>query len=323
MTTLVTGGCGFIGTHLVRHLLSRTDDDIRILDDLSAASQESVVEFEKNERVDLFEADIRDVGAVSEAAAAVDEIYHLAATLGVENVIENSLSSLEVNLRGTENVLAAAADVDASVFVASSSEVYGKSSDTPFAEDQDRVLGPTTVPRWGYAGAKAVDEFLALSYQRERDVPVVVGRYFNIVGPGQSPDQGMVIPTFVRQALDGRDLTVYGDGTQTRCFTHVQDAVEVTVELMEQNCYGEVFNVGRDEETTINRLAQEIVRLTETDANITHVPFDEVYGEDYEEPPVRQPDTTKLAAEIGTTPSTSLKQILEDAIAYYAQEENV
>ena len=312
MTTLVTGGSGFIGSHLVDFLADETDERIIVLDDFSTGSRENLSAFDRLETV---QGDVRDAAVVADCVERADAVYHLAAAVGVKRIVDNPLESLQTNLRGTENVLDAAARDGTPVFIASSSEVYGKSEAIPFAEPDDRVLGPTDTPRWGYATAKAADEFLALAYHDERDLPVVVARFFNTVGPRQTGQYGMVIPTFVEQALAGEPLTVYGDGTQTRCFTHVHDAVRAIYELMnEPDAHGEVFNVGAPDPTSVNDLARRVIELAESDSEITHVPFEEVYGPDFEEPDRREPDVTKLRETIGWAPEGDLDRILVDVI---------
>jgi UDP-glucose 4-epimerase len=315
MTVLVTGGGGFIGSYLVEHVLSDTDDDILVLDDFSTGDRSNLVHID-DERLTVEHGDVRDSETVSEAVVRADSIYHLAAAVGVQKIVDDPLDSLQTNLEGTENVLKAAAEDGTPTFIASSSEVYGKSEAVPFAENDDRVLGGTDVPRWGYASAKAVDEFLALAYHDEHDLPVVVGRYFNIVGPRQAGQYGMVIPTFVEQALAGEPVTVYGDGTQTRSFTHVADAVEATHELLTtETAHGEVFNVGAPEPTSINELAERVLARTDSDSEITHVPFEEAYDEDFEEPDQREPDVQKLREALGWAPAADLERILADVIA--------
>ncbi len=314
MTILVTGGSGFIGSHLVDHLLTETDETIRVLDNLSTGTADNLSHID-SDRVEIANGDVRNIETVVEAVRDVDFVYHLAAAVGVKRIVENPLASLKTNLKGTENVLEAAAKEGTPTFLASSSEVYGKSEDVPFSETGDSVYGSTTTPRWGYATAKATDEFLALAYHEERDLPVVVGRYFNIVGPRQTGQYGMVIPTFVEQALAGEDLTVYGDGTQTRSFTHVADAVEITHELLEtESARGEVFNVGAPNPTSINELAERVVEFTDSDSDITHIPFEEAYDEDFEEPDQREPDVTKLRETLGWAPEPDLDRILSDVI---------
>mgnify|MGYP000542531486 CR=1 FL=1 len=315
MVILVTGGGGFIGSHLIEYLLGETDESIVAFDNFSTGSRFNLDDVSSS-RVEIKTADIRDADAVEDAVRDATSVYHLAAAVGVKRVVENPLAALKTNLRGTENVLEAATMDETPVFVASSSEVYGKSESLPFSETDDRVLGPTHIPRWGYAAAKATDEFLALSYQQEHNLPVVIGRYFNIVGPRQTGEYGMVIPTFVDQALANEPITVYGDGTQSRSFTHVHDAVEMTYELLQTPAAdGEVFNIGAPDPITINELANRIIDLAGSDSSISYVPFEEVYGDDFEEPDRREPDVTKLRETIGTAPTTDLDRILEDVIS--------
>ncbi len=315
MTVLITGGAGFIGSHLVDHFLRETTEHLIVLDDFSTGTATNLSHVDTN-RVELREGDIRDTETVNQAVKDAHEVYHLAAAVGVKNIVDNPLSSLKTNLDGTENVLHAAARDGTPTFIASSSEVYGKSTAVPFSEDDDRVYGPTNSPRWSYATAKAADEFLALGYQAEHDLPVVVGRYFNIVGPRQSGQYGMVIPTFVEQALAGADLTVYSDGTQTRSFTHVEDAVKITASLLgTATAYGDVYNIGAPSPTSINDLATRVIELTDSESNITYVPLAEVYGEDFEEPDEREPNVSKLEQTLGWVPDTDLDRILQDVIA--------
>ncbi|MFC6952962.1 NAD-dependent epimerase/dehydratase family protein [Halorubellus litoreus] len=315
MRALLTGGGGFIGSHFAEYLLAETGYDVHIVDDFSTGVPGNVAGLREDDRVDVDELDVRDEAAMREAVASADEVYHFAAAVGVEKVVNEPLLSLKTNVEGTQNVLDPAAEDGTPVFVASSSEVYGKSLDVPFDEDDDRVLGPTTVPRWGYANAKALDEFLGLAHHQENGLPVVVGRFFNIVGPRQVGDYGMVIPTFVEQALRGDPITVYGDGTQTRSFTHVQDACEVVFDLMQTDAAtGDVFNVGSSEPVTINELADRVKAAAGSDSPVEHVPFDEVYGDDFEEPPRRYPATEKLESALGYAPDTDLETILADVV---------
>ncbi|SNZ15373.1 UDP-glucose 4-epimerase [Natronoarchaeum philippinense] len=312
MATLITGGGGFIGSHLVDLLREETNESIIILDNFSTGTKDNIAGFDRVEVINgsVCESDIVD-GAVSRAT----EVYHLAAAVGVEKIVDNPLDSLQTNLEGTENVLEAAAEHQVPTFIASSSEVYGKSTAVPFAESDNRILGPTTSPRWSYASAKAVDEAYGLAYHDAEDLPVVVGRYFNIVGPRQSGQYGMVIPTFVEQALAGEPLTVYGDGTQTRSFTHVEEAVRATYELLhDPDAHGEVFNVGAPQPTSINDLAERVIELTGSESEIEHIPYEVAYDEDFEEPQQREPDVSQLEATLGWRPETELDRILEDVI---------
>jgi len=315
MQTLVTGGGGFIGSHLADFLLEETDDNVLLLDDFSTGQRDNVAHLSDRNHVELVEGDVTDTQTVTEHVQQSDRVFHLAAAVGVRRIVDKPLQSMRTNLLGTENVLDAAEEDGTPVFLASSSELYGKSEAVPFAESDDRILGPTSSLRWSYASAKAIDESLALAYHRDRDLPVAVGRYFNIVGPRQTGQYGMVIPTFVEQALNDEPLTVYGDGTQTRSFTHVADAVEATYELLTTpEAHGEVINVGAPEPTTINALAERVVDLTDSNSEITHVPYEEAYDEDFEEPQQREPDVSKLEATLGWHPSTDLDRILEDII---------
>lgn len=316
MRALITGGGGFIGSHFADYLLAETDYEVHLVDNFSTGERSNVDHLAEDPRVELETVDVRDRTAMADAVRRADEVYHFAAAVGVERVVNEPLLSLQTNVRGTENVLDPAAEDDTPVFIASSSEVYGKSPDVPFSEDDDRVLGPTSVPRWGYANAKALDEFLALAHHDENGLPAVVGRFFNIVGPRQVDDYGMVVPTFVEQALAGEPITVYGDGTQTRSFTHVADACEVVFDLMHEDAAtGDVFNVGSSEPVSINDLAERVKVTANSSSPIEHVPFAEAFGGDFEEPDQRYPDTSKLEAAIGYVPSTALDDIVTDVVA--------
>lgn len=320
MDYLVTGGGGFIGSHLVDRLLRKNATEVLIIDDFSTGDKSNLSHLESN-RISVIDGDVRDREVVERAVNKVDAVFHLAAVVGVKRVVNQPLEALQTNLHGTENILEAAASSETPVFIASSSEVYGKNEAVPFSETSDRVLGPTEVTRWGYASGKATDEFLALTHHAKYDFPVVVGRYFNIVGPRQSGRYGMVIPRFAEQALNDQPITVYGDGTQTRSFTHVHDAVEITHELLETSAaHGEVVNIGAPERTTINKLAECIVEITGSDSEISHIPLEDVYGPDFEEPDHREPDVTKLRELIGWAPEADIERILHDVIA--AQQSN-
>jgi UDP-glucose 4-epimerase len=321
MSVLVTGGGGFVGSHLVEYYLNNTSRDVRVLDNFATGRRSNLSNFRDNKRLSIKDGDIRDEELVTNLVGEATRVYHLAASVGVKRVLDEPIEALETNLRGTENVLRAAADDGTETFIASSSEVYGKSPSVPFAEDDDCVVGPTTAPRWGYATAKAADEFLALAYQDEFGLPVVVGRLFNVVGPRQVGEYGMVIPRFVQQALNGEPLTVYGDGTQMRSFTHVRDAVTMLHRLMEtEQAYGEVINVGTPNPVTIQELAETVIELVNSTASITHVPFEEAYDEDFEEPSERRPDLTKLQSLLDDIPQRGLEAILADVIAEKREE---
>jgi len=321
MSTLVTGGAGFIGSHLVDVLLERGEDEVIIYDNFSTGERQNIQHVSSDERVTVLNESVTDYEPLAKAVQNADSIYHLAAAVGVKRIVEEPLESMQTNIRGTEHVLEAAAESGTPTFIASSSEVYGKSDSVPFAESDDSLYGPTTSERWSYAVAKAADEFLAQAYHKEHDLPVVVGRFFNIVGPRQTGQYGMVIPRFVEQALTDDPLTVYGDGTQTRSFTHVKDAIEaITTLLATPAAHGEIFNVGTPEPVSINNLANRIIELTDSHSEITHIPYDEAYNEDFEDPQQREPDISKLDTMIDWTPENGLDDILQDVIAERAEE---
>jgi len=312
MSIVLTGGAGFIGSNLLDHLLATTTKQLLVIDNLSTGSADQVP---NNDRIQLIKTDIKHANQISPHIESADFVYHLAAAVGVQHVTDNPLEALETNLIGTENVLKATAEHDVPLFLASSSEIYGKNESVPFSETDNRVLGPTTVSRWGYASAKAVDEALALAYHDEMDLQVIIGRYFNIVGPGQSGQYGMVIPRFVDQALNEDPITVYGDGTQTRSFTHVEEAVKITHDLTQrEDAYGEVFNIGSPQPTSINTLAERVIELTDSNSEITRIPHEEAFGPDFEEPQKREPDVAKLESTVGWKPSTDIDSILSDVI---------
>jgi UDP-glucose 4-epimerase len=314
MRTLVTGGAGFIGSHLVDALLARGREVI-VLDDLSTGSHANVEHLLDDRRFRLVTGSVLDAGAVERALRGVDHVYHLAAAVGVRLIVERPLSSLVTNIRGTEVVLEAAARHRAKVLVTSTSEIYGKSRSGPAREDDDRVLGSLRKLRWSYSVSKSVDEILAYAYHVEMGLPTVVARIFNAAGPRQTGRYGMVVPRLVDQALRGEPLTVYGDGCQTRTFTHVGDVAEALVRLMETPAAeGEVFNVAGREEVTILELAQRIIRKTRSTSVITLVPFQEVFGDGFEDMVRRVADTTRMESVIGFRCATSLDRILDNVI---------
>jgi len=257
------------------------------------------------------------VPLLAELVDGADQVFHLAAAVGVRLIVESPVRTIETNVKTTELVLAAACKKRKKVFVASTSEVYGKSVDVPFQEDGDLVLGATTRGRWSYACSKAIDEFLAIAYWRERRCPTLVARFFNTVGPRQTGRYGMVVPRFVKQALANEPLTVHGDGQQTRCFTHVSDAVRAAIGLMDSDkTVGEVFNVGNEEEITILELATRIRQLAESDSEIVLVPYEEAYGENFEDMPRRVPSLVKIRKVIGYEPRMGLEETLQSVIAH-------
>ena len=321
MQYLITGGAGFIGSHLADHLLAQ-GHHVHAFDNLSTGSLDTIAHLADHERFGLTVGDVCDKPALQEAAAGCDRMIHLAAAVGVKHILDHPVETITTNVRGTEHVLEIAQERMVPTLIASTSEVYGKALETvdgldTLAEDGPWVLGSTSKRRWAYACTKAMDEFLALAYASEYDVPVIAARFFNTVGPRQTGQYGMVVPSFVNQALAGESITVYGDGRQTRCFTHVLDAVEVVDILMNTDAaYGHVFNIGRPDPVSINTLAERVRELTGTDVPIEHVSYDEAYGEGFEDMRRRTPDMSKLEQTVGTRPERDLETILQDVIAH-------
>ena len=318
---LVTGGAGFIGSHLVERLLTR-GDDVTALDDLSTGQWSNLESAQSHARFQFVDGSVLDATLLHELIQRVDVVYHLAAAVGVEWVLQYPLRSLETNIRGTENVLRAAAESGKRVIIASTSEVYGKNNKDALNEDDDRILGSARLSRWFYASAKAIDEAFALAYWEERRLPVTVVRLFNTVGPRQTGRYGMVVPRFVRWALRNEPVRVYGDGQQTRCFTNVRDTVRALVALMDTpSAAGEIFNIGQPNEIRIIDLARRVIELCESSSQIALIPYDssDAYGEraaGYEDMRRRVPDADKLFAYTGFRPSLSLDQTLREVIDY-------
>ena len=321
MRFLITGGAGFIGSHLAEALLAR-GHRVHILDDLSTGSIDNIRHLKTDPRFSYTIDTCASASVVAELVDDADVVYHLAAAVGVELIVESPVRTIETNVHCTEVVLAQAAKKRKPVLIASTSEVYGKSKAFPFREDGDLVMGPSTTGRWSYACSKAIDEFLALAYWKERKLPTVVARLFNTVGPRQTGRYGMVVPTFVSQALAERPLTVFGDGTQTRCFCHVGDVVTALVDLMElgEAAYGEVFNIGSQEEISMLALAERVLALTGSDSEIVTIPYEEAYEAGFEDMPRRYPDVSKVEAAVGWTPTRSLDEVLENVISFMQAE---
>jgi len=315
MKTLITGGAGFIGSHLAELLLQQ-GHEVAALDNLSTGRYENIAHLDGHARFQFVNGSILDAALVDKLVEHAQVVFHLAAAVGVELIIKQPLESLTTNIKGSEIVLDMAARYRRKVLVASSSEIYGKNTNGPLKEDEDRILGSPLKSRWSYSTAKAIDEILAYIYYKEKGVPTIIVRLFNTVGPRQTGAYGMVIPRFVGQALAGQPLTVYGDGRQTRCFLHVKDAVGALVNLMEQPAaVGEAFNLGSQEEVAINALAERIIALTGSASQVVHVPYDEAYEEGFEDMQRRVPDTTKLQRLIGFRSSRSLDDIIRDVVA--------
>jgi len=311
VTGLVTGGAGFIGSHLVEALAARGEKVI-ILDDLTTGSVENIRPLRSNPHVHCFFDTVMNRRLLAELVDESEIIFHLAAAVGVRRIVESPVRTIEINVKATELVLEAAAKKKKLVFVASTSEVYGKNNKIPFCEGDDILLGPTTKSRWSYAASKALDEFLALAYWKEKKVPVVIARFFNTVGPRQTGRYGMVLPTFVSQALGGAPLTVYGSGKQSRCFGYVGDAVEAMLRLVSTDrAVGEVINIGNDEEITIEELARLVNERTESSSPLHWIPYDQAYEPGFEDMFRRVPSLEKLVRIAGFWPRTSLSSIID------------
>jgi UDP-glucose 4-epimerase len=313
---VVTGGAGFIGSHLVEAVLSR-GDSVTVLDNLSTGRLGNLEAIIGHPQLRFVQASILDELAVDDAVQDADFVLHLAAAVGVKLIVEQPLRSFITNIRGTEIVLEAAHRFRRPILIASTSEIYGKNNSDGLTETSDRILGAPSVARWSYSTSKAADEVLAYAYFKERRLPIVIARFFNTVGPRQSPAYGMVIPTLVGQALRGVPLTVHGDGRQRRCFCHVEDTVAAVLALVDcPEAVGEVFNVGRAEEISMLDLAEEIVRRTGSSSPIELVPYEVAFETGFEDMRRRVPNTTKLTSATGWIPTRTLDDILDETIAY-------
>jgi len=316
MKVLITGGAGFIGSHLSEALLER-GDEVYVLDDLSTGSIDNIEHLKGANGFRYTIDTVMNEPSTAEHVDRVDVVVHLAAAVGVRLIVESPVHTIETNVHGTETVLKLANKKKKRVLLASTSEVYGKSVEFPFREDSDLVMGPTTKGRWSYACSKAIDEFLALAYYKEKKLPVTVVRLFNTVGPRQTGRYGMVIPNFVRQALAGAPITVHGDGSQRRCFTDVSDVVRALMGLIDHpGAIGEVFNVGSQQEISILDLAKKVKAKTKSASEIVFVPYEKAYEEGFEDMPRRIPDTGKIEKLLGFRPTVSLERILERVIEH-------
>lgn len=316
MHYLITGGAGFIGSHLSDQLLDR-GDRVTVIDDLSTGSIHNISHLRNHARFRYVIDTMMNAPLLAELVDETDAVFHLAAAVGVQLIVESPVRTIETNIRATDLLLAVAEKKRKKVLISSTSEVYGKSDALPFREDGDLVLGATTRGRWSYACSKAIDEFLAIAYWRERHLPTTIVRLFNTVGPRQTGRYGMVVPRFVRQAVEGRPITVFGDGSQQRCFTHVSDSVRALIGLMESDLtVGEVYNVGTQEEVTILQLAERTRQMTESSSEIVFVPYEEAYEENFEDMPRRIPCLEKIGRAIGWEPELSLAEILDSVVAY-------
>jgi UDP-glucose 4-epimerase len=315
MRILITGGAGFIGSHLAEALLA-DGHEVFVLDDLSTGCIDNIAHFKGRDRFHYTIDSVFNEPLVAELVDRAAVIFHLAAAVGVKLIVQEPVHTIETNVHGTEVILRHAAKKRKLVFIASTSEVYGKSTDVPFRETADLVLGPTTRHRWAYACSKALDEFLALAHWKERQLPIVIVRFFNTVGPRQTGQYGMVVPTFVRQALAGEPLTVFGDGSQSRSFTYVGDVVGALLKLMvEPRAIGEVFNIGNTEEVSILELAERVKALAGSASSIVTIPYDQAYEAGFEDMPRRVPDLRKIEQLIGYRPQVGLDEIIRRVIS--------
>ncbi len=316
MKALITGGAGFIGSHLSEYLLER-GHQVFAIDDLSTGNIENILHLKTNPNFHYTIDTIMNVPVTAELVDRCHVVFHLAAAVGVKLIVESPVRTIETNIKGTEIILELANKKKKKVLIASTSEVYGKGKNMPFSEGNDLVLGPTHKGRWSYACSKAIDEFLALAYWHEKRLPVIVTRLFNTVGPRQTGRYGMVLPTFVKQALLGEEITVFGDGSQSRCFAHVSDVVGALYKLSEnEEALGRVFNIGSNEEITILELAKKVKSITDSQSEIVFVPYDQAYEEGFEDMARRVPDISRLQTLIGYRPSNDLKQIIQSVIDY-------
>lgn len=320
MRTLITGGAGFIGSHLVDALLARGDTVIAV-DNLSTGRHDNIRGHLNDPSFEFVMGSVLNADLVDDLVARSDVVFHMAAAVGVKLIVEQPLESLVTNIRGSEVVLEKAHKHGRKVLIASTSEVYGKSPNVPLKEDGDRLLGSPLVGRWSYSTSKAVDEILAHAYWQSKGLPTVIVRLFNTVGPRQSPEYGMVIPRFVTAALEGRDILVFGDGEQTRCFGFVGDVVPALISLAEsREAEGQAINIGSTEEVSISQLAELIVDLTGSSSKVKKIPYEQAYERDFEDMPRRVPDIDKARKLIGFEPRTTLREIIEMMIADYHQK---
>jgi nucleoside-diphosphate-sugar epimerase len=322
MKVLITGGAGFIGSYLSEEHIKR-GDEVYIIDNLSTGSLKNIEKIRFDKNLHLVTDSVLNEGVMNELVGKCDVIYHMAAAVGVKLIMENPVETIETNVRGTEVVLKMANLFKKKIIVASTSEVYGKAMDIKegggsLSEGDDLLLGPTSKRRWAYACSKAVDEFLALAYYDEKGLPVTIVRLFNTVGPRQTGRYGMVIPTFVKSALLGKALSVFGDGNQSRCFSHVKDVVGALMGLMDcDDAVGEIVNIGSSDEISINDLAQKIIDYTKSKSAIEHIPYEKVYGKGFEDMQQRRPDLAKIKGLIGYVPENKIDDIVKDVVEFY------
>ncbi len=316
MKALITGGTGFIGSHLAEELINN-GHKVTALDDLSTGKLDNVAHLGNNPGFELVVDSVLNKNLIDKLVERCDAVFHLAAAVGVELIVKKPLESLTTNIKGSELVLEMAHRYHKKVLITSTSEIYGKNINGPLKEGDDRILGSPLKTRWSYSTAKAVDEMLAYVYWKEKEVPTVIVRLFNTVGPRQTGAYGMVMPRFIEQALINKPLTVYGSGKQTRCFIHVKDVTKALMGLLDEpRAVGEVFNIGSQEEISIEHLAREIIKLTGSKSKIEYIPYEQAYEEGFEDMQRRVPDTSKINKLIGFRPTYTLPEIIKDIIGY-------
>ncbi len=319
---LITGGAGFIGSHLTEKLLAE-GNEIVVVDNFSTGEKSNLSHIVEHPNLTLITGSITDQMLLTEVVRGVDVIYHLAAAVGVKLVAEDPVRTIETNIYPTEWLLRLAAQTGCRFFLASTSEVYGKNPKEKWNEEEDLHFGPTSKPRWAYGCSKAIDEFLALAYHRKYDLPVVIGRFFNVVGPRQVGNYGMVVPRFIDQAMNGGPLVVYDDGQQVRCFAHVKEIVDCIATLTNTDeAVGDIFNIGSDQAVTIEKLAQEVIQRVDPSVEIQYMDYSDAYGNDFEDVRRRIPDVSRLAKTIGKKPGMPLGEILDDIIAWKKNVKN-
>ncbi len=319
MKILITGGAGFIGSHLAEKLLD-LGHEVFIIDNLWTGRLSNIEKIQDHKKLHLVVDTILNESVMNELIFKIDHIYHLAAAVGVKNIMDHPVETLDINVKGTETVLRLANSFKKKVLIASTSEVYGKHVEHSLSEDDDRILGTVKKRRWAYACSKTLDEFQALAYFDEKKLPVVIARLFNTVGPRQTGQYGMVLPNFVQSALLGKPISVYGEGTQSRSFTHVNDVVGAITKLMDEpSAEGEIFNVGNNKEVTINELAQKVKEMTDSDSEIEHIPYEKAYGPGFEDMQRRCPSIKKINKLIGFKPSYDLEAMIQSVIDYFKE----
>ncbi len=319
MKILITGSAGFIGSHLAEKLLG-LGHEVFVIDNLWTGRLSNIEKIQDHKKLQLVVDTILNESVMNELIFKIDHIYHLAAAVGVKNIMDHPVETLDINVKGTETVLRLANRFKKKVLVASTSEVYGKHVEHSLSEDDDRILGTVKKRRWAYACSKTLDEFQALAYFDEKKLPVVIARLFNTVGPRQTGQYGMVLPNFVQSALLGKPISVYGEGTQSRSFTHVNDVVGAITKLMDEpSAEGEIFNVGNNKEVTINELAQKVKEMTDSDSEIEHIPYEKAYGPGFEDMQRRCPNIKKINKLIGFKPSYDLEAMIQSVIDYFKE----